>query len=66
MPPQKGGKGLFFSPSDHPNAPAVAALSPFGILDLYKSEREFRFGRPVTRGEAAEMTLRAMKAAKLP
>ena len=65
-PSKSGGKGLFFSPSKHHNAPAVAALAPLGILDLYKTEREFRFGRPVTRGEAAEMIMRAMTAAKLP
>lgn len=61
-----GEKGQFFSLPEHPNTPAVAALAPLGILDLYKSEREFRFGRPVTRGEAAEMVMRAMTIAKLP
>lgn len=64
--PRDGKKGLFFSLPEHPQASAVAALSPLGILDIYKSEREFRFGRPVTRGEAAEMVMRAMTAAKLP
>lgn len=64
--PRAKGKGSFFASSKHPNAPAVEALSPLGILDLYKSEREFHFGRPVTRGEAAEMIMKAMTSAKLP
>ena len=64
--PEVKEKGSFFASSQHPNAPAVDTLSPLGILDLYKSEREFHFGRPVTRGEAVEMIMKAMTVAKLP
>lgn len=46
--------------SDHRSAEAVNTLAPLGILDLYRSERDFRPARPVTRGEAAEMMMKAM------
>lgn len=65
-PPMNREQGTSFTPTQHPNAAAVAVLAPLGILDLYKSEREFRFGRPVTRGEAAEMVMKAMTIAPLP
>lgn len=61
----KGARSLFRVPR-HRNAPAVEALASLGVLDVYGSDGEFRFGRPVTRGEAADMIARAMAAAPLP
>ncbi|NLL36013.1 MAG: FAD-dependent oxidoreductase [Fretibacterium sp.] len=65
-PQPRPRKSSFFTPSEHPSAPAVELLSAKGILDLYKTERAFRYGHPVTRGEAAEMLMKAMAAAQLP
>ena len=56
----KRGQKPLFRASGHPNATAVNALAALGILDLYKSDPEFRFGRPVTRGEAIRMLVAAM------
>jgi hypothetical protein len=44
----------------HRFAKAVTALNALGILDLYQSEREFRPARPITRGEAVEILMKAM------
>jgi hypothetical protein len=46
----------------HRFAKAVTALSALGILDLYQSESEFHPARPVTRGEAVEVLMKAMTA----
>jgi hypothetical protein len=46
--------------STHRFAKAVTALGALGILDLYRSEREFRPARPITRGEAVEILMKAM------
>ncbi len=59
-------RGVFFTLPEHPNAQAVRTLSPKGVLDIYKTEKDFHFGRPITRGEAVEMMMRAMTVAKLP
>ena len=53
-----------FDTLNHRNAEYVEKLAPLGILDVYRAEREFKFGRPVTRGEAADMLARAMAQAK--
>jgi hypothetical protein len=47
---------------DHRFAEAVTALSALGILDFYRSEREFRPAHPITRGEVAEILMKAMTA----
>jgi hypothetical protein len=39
---------------------AVTALTDLGILDLYEKESDFRPARPVTRGEAAQILMKAM------
>ncbi|GHV41503.1 hypothetical protein FACS1894187_23280 [Synergistales bacterium] len=52
----------FDVPDEHPSAPSVKILDSKGILSLYKNSNDFRPGRPVTRGEAAEMLMRAMTA----
>jgi hypothetical protein len=44
----------------HRFAKAVTALNAWGILDLYRSEGEFRPARPITRGEAVEILMKAM------
>ncbi|MDR3264671.1 MAG: FAD-dependent oxidoreductase [Synergistaceae bacterium] len=50
----------FTLPENHRSFDAIETLSSLGILNLYRSERDFRPARPVTRGEAAEMMMRAM------
>lgn len=50
----------FVIPESHQYAQAVNILTPLGILDIYKAERDFHPARPVTRGEALELTVRAM------
>jgi hypothetical protein len=44
----------------HRFSKAVTALTDLGILDLYEKESEFRPARPVTRGEAAQILMKAM------
>jgi hypothetical protein len=51
---------FFTLPAKHRVTGAVNALTSLGILDVYRFEREFRPARPVTRGEAVEMLLKAM------
>lgn len=53
-----------FDTLKHRHAEYVEKLAPLGVLDVYRGEREFKFGRPVTRGEAADMLARAMAQAK--
>jgi hypothetical protein len=40
-------------------ADAIAALNTLGILDLYRQERDFHPSRPITRGEAVEILMKA-------
>ena len=61
----KGARSPFRA-SPHRNAQVLDVLGPLGVLDIYKKDPEFRFGRPVTRGEAACMLVRSMVAAKIP
>ena len=64
---ENGGSRHYFNiATEHPNANAVNALAPLGILDIYKSELDFHPARPVTRGEAAEMMMMAMTVVELP
>jgi hypothetical protein len=51
--------GVEIDPS-HRFAKAVTALNALGLLDLYRSDRQFRPARPVTRGEAVEILMKAM------
>lgn len=62
----EGARHYFNIDVEHPQANAVNALAPLGILDIYKSELDFHPARPVTRGEAAEMMMKAMTVAELP
>ena len=41
------------------NAEYVEKLAYLGILDVYKIESEFHYGRPVTKGEATDIIVRA-------
>jgi hypothetical protein len=50
----------FDIPSTHRFAEPVKALDAFDILYIFRSERDFRPARPLTRGEAAEIAMRAM------
>jgi hypothetical protein len=54
----------FSLPAGHPARESVEILESLGILDLYRSTRKFSPTAPVTRGEAAEMTMRAMTAGR--
>ncbi|GHS99402.1 hypothetical protein AGMMS50276_22960 [Synergistales bacterium] len=56
-----GGRSFSVS-GEHPANEAVKILDSNGILKLYKNSRDFHPGRPVTRGEAAEMLMAAMTA----
>jgi len=56
---KNNAKKLRIEPT-HRFAKAVGALDSRGILDLYKSEKEFFPARPITRGEAVEILMRAM------
>ncbi|MBR0095760.1 MAG: FAD-dependent oxidoreductase [Synergistaceae bacterium] len=49
-----------FDKSQHRHAEYVEKLAGLGVLDVYRADRDFKFGRPVTRGEAADMLARAM------
>jgi hypothetical protein len=53
----------FEIPSTHRFAEAVQTLDVFGILDVFHAERDFRPARPLTRGEAVDIVMRAMTAA---
>ncbi|MBQ9566116.1 MAG: FAD-dependent oxidoreductase, partial [Synergistaceae bacterium] len=63
-PPQRSRSP--FRASKNRNTPAVEVLGPLGVLEVYKKDPEFRFGRPVTRAEAADMLVRAMVASPVP
>ncbi|GHS88341.1 hypothetical protein AGMMS49957_09680 [Synergistales bacterium] len=52
----------FSVPDGHPSEAAVKILDSKEILNLYKNSGDFHPGRPVTRGEVAEMLMRAMTA----
>lgn len=53
-------RSYFTISEDHRFADAVNTLASLGVLDIYKGERDFHPARPVTRGEAAEMMMKAM------
>ncbi|MBR1671324.1 MAG: FAD-dependent oxidoreductase [Fretibacterium sp.] len=63
--PARGSRTPFRA-SRNRNAPAVEVLGPLGVLDVYGKDPEFRFGRPVSRAEAADMLVRAMVATPVP
>jgi hypothetical protein len=52
-------QGAAIAPA-HRFAKAVTSLNALGILDLYREESEFRPARPITRGEAVEILMKAM------
>ena len=54
----KGGRLPFKTPK-HRNAEYVETLGKLGILDVYKIEEEFHYGRPVTKGELTDIVVRA-------
>ena len=60
--PEKGAR-LPFKAGKHRNAEYVELLGRLGVLDVYKAEGEFYYGRPVTKGEAADIIVRACVAA---
>lgn len=48
-----------FKVTKHRNAESVELLGRLGILNVYGIEQEFYYGRPVTKGEAADIIVRA-------
>jgi hypothetical protein len=46
----------------HRFAEAVRTLDVLGVLDVFRPERDFRPARPLSRGEAAEIVMKAMTA----
>ena len=48
-----------FRDSRHRNHEYVALLGKLGILNIYSRDSEFYYGRPVTKGEAADIIVRA-------
>ncbi|MCR4818697.1 MAG: FAD-dependent oxidoreductase [Fretibacterium sp.] len=63
--PAPRGSRSPFRASKNRNTSSVDVLGTLGILEVYKKDPEFRFGRPVTRAEAADMLARAMVAAPI-
>ena len=55
---KKGGRVPFKTPK-HRNAEYVETLGKLGVLDVYKIEDEFHYGRPVTKGELTDIVVRA-------
>jgi hypothetical protein len=63
--PARRSRRRYAEPSPEPGpqpSKAVLALNSLGILDFYRSERGFHPSRPITRGEAVEILMRAMTA----
>ena len=50
---------LPFKSSRHRNNDYVMLLGRLGILNIYSGDSEFYYGRPVTKGEAADIIVRA-------
>ena len=48
-----------FKVTKNRNSEYVEKLGYLGILDVYKSENEFYYGRPVTKGEATDVIVKA-------
>ena len=48
-----------FKAGRHRNAEYVDILGKLGILDVYSNEQEYYYGRPVTKGEAMDIVVRA-------
>ena len=57
------GHKIPFKIAKNRNSEYVEMLGNLGILDVYGIESEFHYGRPVTKGEAAEVIVRACIAA---
>ncbi len=58
IPEQKDSR-LPFEIGKHRNSEYVAALGRLGILNIYGTDEEFLYGRPVTKAEAADVIVRA-------
>ena len=56
--PPKNSRAPFRIPK-HRNSEYAEVLGRLGILDVYGAEQEFYYGRPVTKGEAADIVVRA-------
>ena len=50
---------LPFSVNKNKNSKYVEKMAHLGILNVYVPDSEFRYGRPVTRGEAVDIIVRA-------
>lgn len=48
-----------FKTGSHRNSEYVNILAKLGILDIYRNEREFHYGRPVTKAEAADIIVKS-------
>jgi len=57
--PRRKGSKLPFKIEANRNSEAVTTLAHLGILNVYASEKEFFYGRPVTKGEAVDVIVRA-------
>jgi hypothetical protein len=56
----------FSLPDGHRARELVDAMTAAGVLDVFRADRVFHPAKPITRGEAIEMTYRAMTAANRP
>ncbi len=60
--PEKGSR-IPFGLGKHRNSEYAETLGRLGILNVYGSDEEFLYGRPVTKAEAADVIVRACVAA---
>ena len=51
---------LPFKIAKNRNSEYVEILARAGVLEIYRIESEFRYGKPVTKGEAADVVVRAV------
>ncbi len=57
--PHKKGSKIPFKIEKNRNLDSVTALARLGILNVYAPEGNFHYGRPVTKGEAVDIIVRA-------
>ena len=57
--PHKKGARLPFKIEKNRNFDSVTTLAHLGILNVYSNESNFYYGRPVTKGEAVDVVVRA-------
>ena len=57
--PHKKSSKMPFKIEKNRNSDSVAALARLGILDVYSPDGNFYYGRPVTKGEAVDIIVKA-------